>query len=130
MTQSLNQVLRQMRAKYPRATYVVDDVPDDNRTLYEGDLNGILSIDYLQDNKVLVWGLTSLRRPTASLSASRKRPSTKARAGGLIPAFIWVSIPYQEAARTVNPLVNTSVGSTPTWPTIRKEVLSCQENAF
>lgn len=53
MTQSLNQVLRQMRAKYPRATYVVDDVPDDNRTLYEGDINGILSIDYLQDNKVL-----------------------------------------------------------------------------
>ena len=53
MTQSLNQVLRQMRAKYPRATYVVDDVLDDNRTLYEGDLNGILSIDYLQDNKVL-----------------------------------------------------------------------------
>ena len=53
MAQSLNQVLRQMRAKYPRATYVVDDVPDDNRTLYEGDLNGILSIDYLQDNKVL-----------------------------------------------------------------------------
>lgn len=53
MTQSLNQVLRQMRAKYPRATYVVDDVPDDNRTLYEGDLNGIMSIDYLQDNKVL-----------------------------------------------------------------------------
>lgn len=49
MTQSLNQVLRQMRAKYPRATYVVDD----NRTLYEGDLNGIMSIDYLQDNKVL-----------------------------------------------------------------------------
>ena len=53
MTQSLNQVLRQMRAKYPRAIYVVDDVLDDNRTLYEGDLNGILSIDYLQDNKVL-----------------------------------------------------------------------------
>lgn len=53
MTQSLNEVLRQMRAKYPRATYVVDDVPDDNRTLYEGDINGILSIDYLQDNKVL-----------------------------------------------------------------------------
>ena len=53
MTQSLNQVLRQMRAKYPRATYVVDDVPDDNRTLYEGDINGILSIDYLLDNKVL-----------------------------------------------------------------------------
>lgn len=53
MTQSLNQVLRQMRAKYPRATYVVDNVPDDNRTLYEGDLNGIMSIDYLQDNKVL-----------------------------------------------------------------------------
>lgn len=53
MTQSLNQVLRQMRAKYPRAIYVVDDVPDDNRTLYEGDINGILSIDYLQDNKVL-----------------------------------------------------------------------------
>lgn len=53
MAQSLNQVLRQMRAKYPRATYVVDDVPDDNRTLYEGDLNGIMSIDYLQDNKVL-----------------------------------------------------------------------------
>lgn len=52
MTQSLNQVLRQMRAKYPRAIYVVDDVPDDNRTLYEGDINGILSIDYLQDNKV------------------------------------------------------------------------------
>lgn len=25
----------------------------------------------------------------------------------------------QEAARTVNPLVNTSVGSTPTWPTIK-----------
>lgn len=53
MTQSLNQVLRQMRAKYPRATYVVDDVPDDSRTLYEGDINGILSIDYLQNNKVL-----------------------------------------------------------------------------
>lgn len=53
MTQSLNEVLRQMRAKYPRATYVVDDVLDDNRTLYEGDINGILSIDYLQDNKVL-----------------------------------------------------------------------------
>lgn len=53
MTQSLNQVLRQMRAKYPRAIYVVDDVLDDNRTLYEGDINGILSIDYLQDNKVL-----------------------------------------------------------------------------
>lgn len=53
MTQSLDQVLRQMRAKYPRATYVVDDVLDDNRTLYEGDINGILSIDYLLDNKVL-----------------------------------------------------------------------------
>lgn len=63
--------------------------------------------------------MTNPRRPTVSLSASRKRPSTKARAGGLIPASIWVSIPYQEAARTVNPLVNTSVGSTPTWPTIK-----------
>lgn len=53
MVKSLNQVLRELRGKYPKATYIVDDVPDDNRTLYEGDINGILSIDYLQDNKVL-----------------------------------------------------------------------------
>lgn len=65
--------------------------------------------------------MTNPRRPITSLSASRKRPSTKARAGGLIPASIWVSIPYQEAARTVNPLVHTSVGSTPTWPTIQND---------
>lgn len=36
---------------------------------------------------------------------------------GVALPITWAGIPYVEAVRTVNPLANASVGSTPTQPT-------------
>ena len=49
----LETALARLRAKYPRATFVIDDVPDDNRTLYEGPAAGAQEMEYLLDNKVI-----------------------------------------------------------------------------
>lgn len=49
----LETALARLRAKYPRATFVIDDVPDDNRTLYEGPVAGAQEMEYLLDNKVI-----------------------------------------------------------------------------
>ena len=81
MTQSLNQVLRQMRAKYPRATYVVDDVPMTTALSMRVTLTASCPSTIFRTTRF--WRLMSLRRPTASLSASRKRPSTKSPGGWL-----------------------------------------------
>lgn len=52
MGKSLETVLKELHAKYPKATFVIDDHPDDDRTMYEGDYVGVMTKDYLLDNAV------------------------------------------------------------------------------
>lgn len=53
MAQSLGQAMPDLTKKYPNATFVIDDTIDDDRTLYEGDAAGVMTMQYLLDNEVV-----------------------------------------------------------------------------
>lgn len=52
MTQDLETVLKELHTKYPKATFIIDDHPDDDRTMYEGDYAGVMTMQYLLNNAV------------------------------------------------------------------------------
>lgn len=48
MGKSLEEVLKELHAKYPKATFIIDD----DRTMYEGDYTGVMTMNYLLNNEV------------------------------------------------------------------------------